>query len=61
VPPIVRFIPKDWKLGVTKDFGSGLAASVAYIGTNAKNYAYVNSNGSNLGRAGVLVSLTKTF
>lgn len=26
----------DWKLGVTKDFGSGFAGSMAYVGTNAK-------------------------
>lgn len=51
----------DWKLGVTKDFGYGLAGSMAYIGTNAKNYAYSNSNTSNLGKGGFLISLTKTF
>lgn len=51
----------DWKLGVTKDFGSGLSGSMAYVGTNAKNYAYTNPNGTNLGRAGFLISLTKTF
>ena len=51
----------DWKLGVTKDFGSGLNVSMAYVGTNAGQYAYVNPNGTNLGRAGFLVSLTKTF
>lgn len=51
----------DWKLGVTKDFGSGLSGSMAYVGTNAKNYAYFNPNGTNLGRAGFLISLTKTF
>ncbi len=51
----------DWKLGVTKDFGSGFSGSLAYVGTNANSYAYVNPNGTNLGKAGVLVSLTKTF
>jgi uncharacterized protein (TIGR02001 family) len=51
----------DWKLGVTKDFGSGLSGNMSYVGTNAKNYAYVNPNGTNLGRAGFLISLTKTF
>ena len=51
----------DWKLGVTKDFGSGLSANMSYVGTNAKNYAYVNPNGSNLGRGGFLISATKTF
>ena len=51
----------DWKLGMTKDFGSGLAGAVAYVGTNAKNGAYVNPNAQNLGKAGFLISLTKTF
>ena len=51
----------DWKLGVTKDFGSGFAGAVAYIGTNAKNGAYMNPNAQNLGKAGFLISLTKTF
>jgi len=55
----------DWKLGVTKDFGGGLSASAAYVGTNAAtvkgSYAYSSPNGSNLGKAGAVVSLTKTF
>ena len=55
----------DWKLGVTKDFGGGLSGSLAYVGTNAATYkgayAYTSPNGSNLGRAGGLISLTKTF
>lgn len=51
----------DWKLGITKDFGYGLTGSMAYVGTNAKNYAYVNPKGTNLGRDGFLISLTKTF
>ncbi len=51
----------DWKLGVTKDFGSGFAGAIAYVGTNAKNGAYMNPNAQNLGKAGFLISLTKTF
>ena len=51
----------DWKLGVTKDFGSGFAGSAAYVGTNAKNGAYMNPKAQNLGKAGFLISLTKTF
>ena len=62
----------DWKLGVTKDFGGGLSAAIAYVGTNAQtfkgSYAYSSPTpggtgvgGRNLGRAGGLVSLTKTF
>ena len=55
----------DWKLGVTKDFGGGLSLAVAYVDTNAQTVrgyaAYPNPQGKNLGRAGGLVSLTKTF
>ena len=55
----------DWKLGVTKDFGGGLSAAVAYVGTNAATYnggySYVSPSGKNLGQAGGLISLTKTF
>jgi uncharacterized protein (TIGR02001 family) len=51
----------DWKLGITKDFGSGLTLGVAYIGTNAKTGAYINSQGKALGGDTVLATLTKTF
>lgn len=51
----------DWKLGVTKDFGSGFSGAMAYVGTNAKNGAYVNPQIQNLGKGGFLISLTKTF
>ena len=60
----------DYKLGLTKDFGGGLSASVAYVSTSQpKNggsyYWYVpNSAGtqtSSAGKAGGLISLTKTF
>jgi uncharacterized protein (TIGR02001 family) len=55
----------DWKLGVTKDFGGGLSLAVSYVDTNAKTVqgypAYASPQGKNLGRAGGLVSLTKTF
>ncbi|NQW84840.1 MAG: hypothetical protein HQ450_12925 [Alcaligenaceae bacterium] len=51
----------DWKLGATKDFGSGLSLAIAYIGTNAKKGAYINSQGKALGGDTVLATLTKTF
>ena len=55
----------DWKLGVTKDFGGGLSGALAYVGTNAATalgaYSYSNPSGKNLGKAGGLISLTKTF
>jgi uncharacterized protein (TIGR02001 family) len=53
----------DWKLGLTKDFGGGLSAAIAYVGTNAKNAGYLQtwSGGKNTGKSGGLISLTKTF
>ena len=51
----------DWKLGVTKDLGMGFSLGLAYVQTNAKDFAYVNPQGTNLGRAGFLANLTKTF
>jgi hypothetical protein len=51
----------DWKLGVTKDLGMGFSLGLAYVQTNAKDYAYVNPQGNSLGRAGFLANLTKTF
>ncbi|WP_353427379.1 TorF family putative porin [Polynucleobacter sp. MWH-UH19D] len=55
----------DWKLGVTKDFGGGLSAAIAYVGTNAATYkgaySYTSPSGNNLGRSTGLISLTKTF
>ena len=53
----------DWKLGLTKDFGGGLSLSAAYVDTNAKNtyWTYPNTSSKNLGSAGAVVALTKTF
>ncbi|MBU3633284.1 TorF family putative porin [Polynucleobacter sp. AP-Feld-500C-C5] len=58
---------KDWKAGFTKDFGGGLSAAIAYVGTNAKTRyngvpgTYLSPQGKDLGRSGGLISLTKTF
>jgi uncharacterized protein (TIGR02001 family) len=55
----------DWKLGITKDFGGGLSGSIAYVGTNAKKidnvFQYASPQSKDLGSAGGLISLTKTF
>jgi uncharacterized protein (TIGR02001 family) len=55
----------DWKLGITKDFGSGLSANISYVGTDAKTLAgtplYVTPQGKSQGKSGGLISLTKTF
>ena len=64
--PGYDFSYTDYKLGVTKDFGGGLSANVSYVGTNAKTVSgsplYLAPTGNkNLGKAGGLISLTKTF
>ncbi len=53
----------DWKIGVTKTFDAlaGITLGAAYVGTNAKDGAYVTPSGKNLGRNGLVVSLAKTF
>ena len=57
----------DWKLGVTKDFGGGLALSASYISTNANpnwwnTWTAPNAGPqSSAGRGGAVVALTKTF
>ena len=60
-----NFSYADWKLGVTKDFGGGLSAAVAYVGTNAKTVSgvpvYATPQNANQGKAGGLISITKTF
>jgi uncharacterized protein (TIGR02001 family) len=63
--PGYNFSYSDWKLGLTKDFGGGLSGAVAYVATNAKTYAgtpvYATPQNANAGKAGGLISLTKTF
>ena len=64
----------DWKLGVTKDFGGGLALSASYVSTNANaNWwntwtapatTFSSPSGgyqTTAGRGGAVVALTKTF
>ena len=57
----VRASYADWKVGVTKDFGSGWTASLAYIDTNASRAFYTNTRNSYMGKATALLSVTKTF
>ena len=63
-----NFSYADWKLGVTKDFGGGLSGALSYVGTSqpkangsylwySPDYATTKSQG----KAGGLISLTKTF
>ena len=63
-----NFSYTDWKLGVTKDFGGGLSGALAYVGTTqpkaAGSYLWYSPNHATTqsqGKAGGLISLTKTF
>ena len=52
---------RDWKVGVTKDFGLAIAA-VAYIDTNANPLFYSSFSSGMLTGAGTTVfSLSKNF
>lgn len=48
----------DWKVGVTKDFGI-VTGALAVIGTDTDNY--VGPNGKNLGKNGLVATVSKTF
>lgn len=48
----------DWKVGVTKDLGFASLA-LAYVDTNTENY--LGPNGKKLGKAGAVLTLSKTF
>jgi uncharacterized protein (TIGR02001 family) len=50
----------DYKVGVTKDFGF-VSASAAYIAADTDKAVYYSPNGTNTGKAALVVSLTKAF
>lgn len=49
----------DWSIGLGKDFGNGLTASLAYVDTDTG--AYVAPSGRNLGRSGVVLGVKYGF
>ena len=56
----------DWKLGVSKTFEEKIILTLAYSGTNAKNfgangYAFTSPQGKNLAGSQGIISLTKLF
>ncbi len=51
----------DYALTLTKDFGNGLAASVAALGTDAQDGFYKVGSFDNLGKSGVTVGLKYSF
>ena len=50
----------DYKVGLTKDFGF-VTGSAAYIAADTDKAYYYSPNGTNLGKATLVVSLTKAF
>lgn len=51
----------DWSLGLSKELGSGLTASLLYVDTNADRNVYTNSYGKYTGRAAAVFSLSAAF
>ena len=51
----------DYALTVNYDFGNGLVASAAAIGSDAKKIAYVTPSGKGTGRDGLVVGLKYSF
>lgn len=51
----------DYSLTLGKDFGNGLSASVAALGTNANDAFYKVGTFDNLGKSGVVVGLKYSF
>lgn len=51
----------DYSLTLVKDFGNGLSASVAAIGTNARDDFYKANGFDNLGKSTVVVGLKYSF
>jgi uncharacterized protein (TIGR02001 family) len=49
----------DYSLTVSKDFGSGIAGSLAYVDTNTK--AYVTSKGKDKGKAALVAAVKYSF
>ncbi|MFL6696649.1 MAG: TorF family putative porin [Vitreoscilla sp.] len=51
----------DWSLTLSKDFGNGLAATLAATGTDAKRIFYTDTNGRFLGKNAVEVGVKYSF
>lgn len=51
----------DYSLTLAKDFGNGFAASVAYVGSNAKRAFYTDFNGRFIGNDTVVVGVKYTY
>jgi uncharacterized protein (TIGR02001 family) len=50
----------DWSLGLAKDFGNGLSASLAYVDTDTDAYI-APTNGKNLGKSTAVLGIKYTY
>ncbi len=51
----------DWKLGVTKSFGSGFSVGLAYSDTDADSALYTNAFGNRIAGSALVLSVAKSF
>jgi uncharacterized protein (TIGR02001 family) len=51
----------DYSVTLGKDFGNGLSASAALVGTDASSGAYVSPAGKNLGKSGLVLGVKYGF
>lgn len=51
----------DYSVTLGKDFGNGLSASAALVGTDASSGAYVSPAGKNLGKSGLVLGVKYSF
>jgi uncharacterized protein (TIGR02001 family) len=55
------FAYTDYSVTLGKDFGNGLSASAALVGTDASSGAYVSPAGKNLGKSGLVLGVKYSF
>jgi uncharacterized protein (TIGR02001 family) len=55
------FAYTDYSVTLGKDFGNGLSASAALVGTDASSGAYVSPAGKNLGKSGLVLGVKYGF
>jgi uncharacterized protein (TIGR02001 family) len=51
----------DWSLGVSKELGKGISASLSYVDTNAKRSVYTNTYGKYTGSSAAVFALSAAF
>jgi len=51
----------DWKVGVTQNFSHNISASLAVYGASTENYMSPAPEMKNLGKSGLVLSVTKMF